>query len=343
MTETRPPTDSSTSTSPLGAPRRPDTPDAADTPLHGALGEELLLVQAQSAARSGDLAAARRLLEDVTGSSAAPPRDVLDLLARVHAQCGEFEEADRCWERVQAADPQDRDAAAGRALVARIRSGRSPARPRVGKGARLGAVALVAACAASFAGVALADAFDSPSASDSTSAEQRADRATARADRATRRAEKLAARVAELEDGAGQRRGELAAQVAGLDRALSFPGVRVERHTGSVRVVFQEALFVGGEQLTPEGAAALAELGRRLAGQDATVKVVGHVAAVPGADVSGGSPLALWRAMVAVRTLSDHSGRPLSSFTTAGGDARHAPHRDIDLNRTVTLTVAPTP
>lgn len=279
------------------------------------------------------------MLKGVAGTSATPSRDVLDLLARVHAQCGEFEEADRCWEWLQAADPRDRDAAAGRALVARIQSGRSPARPRVGRGARLVAAALVAACATSFAGAALAGAFGS--ASDSTPAEQRADRATARADQEARRAERLAARVAELEHGVGKDGGRLTSQVAELDRALSFPGVRVERHTDSVRVVFRDAPFSEGEQLTPQGAVALAELGRRLSGQRGAVSVVGYAAAVPGVDVSGGSPLALWRAMVAVRALSDHSGRPFSSFTTASGDTRRAPYREVDLNRTVTVTVAP--
>ncbi|MEU8635391.1 hypothetical protein AB0C38_24780 [Amycolatopsis sp. NPDC048633] len=88
----------------------------------------LRVAEAASLARSGDLAAAAAVLADAEAAEHARPAE-LDLLARIHAQRGDFEKADLCWARIQATDPEHAGAADGRALIAAIRARRRRARP----------------------------------------------------------------------------------------------------------------------------------------------------------------------------------------------------------------------
>ncbi|MGH3242437.1 MAG: hypothetical protein ACRDNL_18820, partial [Spirillospora sp.] len=69
------------------------------TTASDALRAELTMDRARSAARAGDLDTALRLLSELDNAKAAGPA-ALDLLARVHAQRGEYKEADACWARV---------------------------------------------------------------------------------------------------------------------------------------------------------------------------------------------------------------------------------------------------
>ncbi|HEX8343866.1 MAG TPA: hypothetical protein VF657_03870, partial [Actinoplanes sp.] len=92
---------------------------------------ELAVDQIRATARAGDLEAAVRALD--TADAADHPA-ALDLLARVHAQRGEWAEADRCWSRVQAVSPAHSAAAAGRRTVDEILAHRRRPQPWWGPG-----------------------------------------------------------------------------------------------------------------------------------------------------------------------------------------------------------------
>ncbi|MFD0110386.1 tetratricopeptide repeat protein, partial [Streptomyces sp. NPDC127164] len=151
-----------------GGPESAGTPPS---PAH-ALRVALLVSRARTAARSGDLDGALRLLRDADtvgpgtrtragdrpghrttdpdDPAVADHRDVLDLLARVHAQRGEPEQAAAHWRRVLEIDPEDAAATAALARIDRL-GGRGPraalARHRAGT-ALAAAVCAVAAVTA---------------------------------------------------------------------------------------------------------------------------------------------------------------------------------------------------
>jgi type VI secretion system protein ImpK len=305
--------------------------------LAAALDAEFVVARARAASRRGDLDEAARLLRDLD-ATAAPSAAVLDLLARVHAQRGELAEADACWARVQAVDPDDADAAAGRALIAEIDSKRRRTRP-VLHPAR--AVLLAAALAGVIAAGAVIWSGPINAAPPPDQLTAGGPDAAARLQDEIRRADELERRVATLEaerDGSATR---LADAVDALARDLAMPGVLLEKRPDAVRVVFEEGLFSRSDEITPAGAAMLSELGRRLAGMDVSTTVVGHAVAVPGGPASGGSVVALARALVAARELADASGVPLTSFTLVSADQAQGPFPDPARNRTVTLLVTP--
>jgi hypothetical protein len=70
------------------------------------------------------------------------------------------------------------------------------------------------------------------------------------------------------------------------------------------------------------------------------VTVVGHVVAVPGGRIRGGSWVALARAQVVAARLAAESGLPLTSFTLRSADQTDGPHPWAARNRTVTLLIA---
>ncbi|PZS29312.1 MAG: hypothetical protein DLM59_13075 [Pseudonocardiales bacterium] len=120
-----------------------------------------------------------------------------------------------------------------------------------------------------------------------------------------------------------------------------MPGLVVTPRAGGVRGVFDQGLFAGSDHLTPTGAALLARLGRRMAGRGLSVTVTGHVVAVPGGRTSGGSVVALARALVAAQVLARSSAMPLTPFTLLSADQTQGPFPDPARNRTVTLLVVP--
>ncbi|MFC7892244.1 tetratricopeptide repeat protein [Streptomyces sp. NPDC057381] len=304
--------------------------ESADTPSPAhALRVALLVSRARTAARSGDLDGALRLLRD---ADTADHRDVLDLLARVHAQRGEPERAAAHWRRVLELDPEDAAATAGLARIDRL-GGRGPRAALARHRAGTALAAAVCAVAAVTAGtVVLADGAgerpERPGPSQADLVEQRARQLVAE-----RRAERARDR-----DRAAARRAEAAEELA---RTLRAPGILPRVHGDAVEVVFADGLFSRGAELTPAGAGRLAVLGERLAGRRPHVEIRGHAATVPGAPTSGGSVVALWRALVAARELSTATGRPLTDFTTISADQREAPYADPAKNRTVTVTVTP--
>ncbi|MGW0374538.1 hypothetical protein ACWDZW_37810, partial [Streptomyces coeruleorubidus] len=62
----------------------------------------LLVSRARGLARAGEPDGALRLLREAESTETGEHRDVLDLLARLHAQRGERAEAAECWQRVLA-------------------------------------------------------------------------------------------------------------------------------------------------------------------------------------------------------------------------------------------------
>jgi len=299
--------------------------------LDAALDVEFAVARARSAARRGHLDEAARLLRDLD-ATAASSRTALDLLARVHAQRGEFPEADACWVRVQAIDPDDADAAAGRQVIAEIESRRRRTRPVLHPG-RVGLLA------AALAGVVVVGTMiwlgpnDPAAPPDQPTATRLQDE--------IQRADELQRRLATLEATRAGSAARLADALDALAADLAMPGVLVEQRPDAVRVVFEEGLFTRSDDIAPAGEALLVELGSQLAGMDVSTTVVGHVVAVPGGRTSGGSVVALARALAAARELADAGGVPLTSFTLVSADQAQGPYPDPARNRTVTLLVAP--
>ncbi|MFJ8464320.1 tetratricopeptide repeat protein [Streptomyces swartbergensis] len=301
-----------------------------------ALDVVLLVSRARGLARAGELDSALRLLRQAEGTDLGGHRDVLDLRARVHAQRGETAEAAQCWQRVLAGHPQDAEARAGLARLGRTGPVAALGRHR----ARTALVAAACVVTAVVAGV--VTTLDGPG-----TARADTDRAAGRQspggqDKPGGRNPGDGATGASGAEGAGQDKDPAAARrSAALAHDLRAPGLRVTVRGDAVEVVFAQGLFSEGAQLTPAGARQLALLGERLGGRHLAVTVHGHAATVPGAPRSGGSVIALWRALVAARELGAASGEPLTAFTTDSADQRDAPHPDPARNRTVTLVISP--
>lgn len=300
-----------------------------------ALDVVLLVSRARGLARAGQLADALRLLGEAESTGPGGHRDVLDLRARVHAQRGETAEAAECWQRVLALHPDDPAARAGLARLGRTG-------PVAALGRHRARTALVAAaCVVTAVVVGVVTTLDGPPA-----ARAGTDRAgTDRAAGAQSPGASATAGGGQENPGAGGEKdpaadAAAARRVAALAHDLRAPGLRSTVHGDSVEVAFTQGLFSEGAQLTPEGARQLARLGERLGGRQLAVTVHGHAATVPGAPRSGGSVVALWRALVAARELSAASGEPLTAFTTDSADQRDAPYPDPARNRTVTLVVS---
>ncbi|MFJ4978529.1 tetratricopeptide repeat protein [Streptomyces coeruleorubidus] len=281
----------------------------------------LLVSRARVLARAGELEGALRLLREAEATETGGHRDVLDLRARVHAQRGETAEAAECWQRILTRHPQDPSAKAGLARLGRTGPVAALGRHR----ARTALVAAACAVTAVVAGV--VTTLDGPG--------------TARADTDRAAGGHRSPRVSATAEGGQEEDQAEARRAAALADDLRAPGRRVTVHGGNVEVDFTQGLFSEGARLTPAGARQLALLGDRLGGRHLSVTVHGHAATVPGAPRSGGSVVALWRALVAARELSAASGEPLTAFTMDSADQRDAPYPDPARNRTVTLVISP--
>ncbi|WP_407560309.1 tetratricopeptide repeat protein [Streptomyces sp. 184] len=326
-----------TASGPGGGAGTTSAPDPGNGPGHGAAGTlraALLVARVRTAARAGDLDDALRLLraaETRDARSVAERPDVLDLFARVHAQRGELDAAATYWRRVRTRHPDDPSAAAGLARIARL-DGTGPRASLARHRTRTAVVAAVCAVAVVATGaVALVD--DEPSGPSRTQPVAASEQQIEQRVREELAAAEQSARARE------DSRREAAAR--DLARTLGSPGLRPQVRGGSVEVAFTEGVFSEGAELTPEGAASLTALGERLTALDARVAIHGHAATVPDAPRSGGSVLALWRALIAARELSASSGRPLTDFTTSSADQREAPYAQDAKNRTVTVVVTP--
>ncbi|MET9679240.1 tetratricopeptide repeat protein [Streptomyces coeruleorubidus] len=301
----------------------------------GARDVVLLVSRARALARSGELDGALRLLREAEATESGGHRDVLDLRARVHAQRGETAEAAECWRRVLARHPQDPAAEAGLARLGRTG-------PVAALGRHRARTALVAAACVTAVVAGVLTTLDGPrparADTDRAAGGTRSPRASATAEGGQGPGDGASATA-----GGGHEKDAAAAarRAAALAHDLRAPDLRVTAHGESVEVAFTQGLFSEGAQLTPAGARHLALLGERLGGRHLAVTVHGHAATVPGAPRSGGSVVALWRALVAARELGAASGEPLTAFTTASADQRDAPYPDPARNRTVTLVITP--
>jgi hypothetical protein len=269
-------------------------------------------------ARAGRLAAAASVLTtaEATGNAG------LDLLARIHAQRGDLEQADLCWARVQATDPEHPGAAAGRATIEAIRARRRLRRPLLRPAWVAVAGAMVVAV------VAVGGSSEGPVAD-----------TVPPAGCASTRVAELEQQLAAQETAAARHEAALNATAALVTQA----GVTVRTAPDAVEVRFPGGLYDTGDQLSADGRQRLRQLGTALSRAGGTITVVGWTVAVPGGPPSGGSPVAWSRARAAARELAAASGLPLTRFTLAGGDQGAPPFPDPASNRTVTLRISPSP
>jgi flagellar motor protein MotB len=129
------------------------------------------------------------------------------------------------------------------------------------------------------------------------------------------------------------------------------PALDVRAEPDKLVVAFPDSPFGGaGAQLSPEGDAALGELGRRLAPRigRVAVRVAGHTDEVlprPGSPFADNESLALARALAAARRLADATGQPLESIAlaAAGADRAPFPNTSAQANRTITIEIVPVP
>ncbi|MCR6489826.1 hypothetical protein M8542_44145 [Amycolatopsis sp. OK19-0408] len=282
------------------------------------LAASLSAAEAAALARAGDLTRAAAILAELDAAGDAGPAE-FDLLARIHAQRGDLDQADLSWARAQATDPEHPGAAAGRATIEAIRARRRPPRPLL-RPSRAAAVVLVAGLVALGVSV-TGGSTDSPPPAGRDSA-----------------------RVAQLEQQLGAQEAAAARREAAVNAAaaaVAQPGVTVRTTPDAVEVRFSGGLYRSGDQLTAEGKQRLRRLGSALSGTGGTITVIGWTVAVPGGPAAGGSPVAWSRARVAAVELAAASGLPLTRFTLAGGDQDDPPFRDPASNRTVTLRISP--
>ncbi|RBQ16286.1 flagellar motor protein MotB [Spongiactinospora rosea] len=281
------------------------------------IGRELALAQARALARAGRLDEAAELLADPGLESDVA---TLDLLARVHAQRGDLDLADRYWADAERLAPGRADIAAGRRRIAALRpaSGRRPRRlPVRTTGAVLAAVAVLAllidirsqtaalrAAPPPVATVTVPAAPPMPTPSPSPS------------------------------------------EIDVLDRMnLRIPGVRVRRSPQEISVAFQEPLFSRDTTLTRRGRAALDRLGARLAAHAGGIEVavIGHTdrqVMPPGGEYTGNTELGLARALQVREILRAKALIPTARFAVSSMGAAMPPFRDDARNRTVTLRIS---
>ena len=265
----------------------------------------------------------------------------LDLLARVNAQRGLWEEADQCWAQVQEELPDDAAATEGRRVVAGIIAGKRRSRPLVGPGV-VGVLAGLVVAAVVASGILFwPDNDDVPAAGPTPSASPTA-APSAGADELAeekRRADELQRRLAQLDADKRAAAAKLSGQLDAIAAEVRVPGVVVRREPDAVRVLFERGLFSAGTELTPQADAVLARLAPKLA--HAKVTVIGHSVVEPGGRPTGGTRTALARARLASQHLADAGKLPLTTFTLTSADQSKPPFPDAARNRTVTLLLTP--
>ncbi|WP_158848833.1 OmpA family protein [Saccharothrix deserti] len=276
-----------------------------------ALACDVRLAEAAEQARAGDYRQALATLDLLP----ADHPDRLDLVARIHAQCGSYAAAEAAWREVLRVRPDDAAALRGCALISRIRAGRRLRRPVPITGVAAGAAVL---------GVALLWPVTS-------TVEHGLELPRSAVVESVPEPE-----PEPVPDRGSQRLDDLA-------RSLTTPDVVVERGDSDVRVTFREGLFGPDDtDLTPAGRQTLERWAAVLAGRDVRVTVLGHTATVPGGPTAGGSPVALARAGAAAEVLAAAGGLPLTTFVVGSADQSNVPHpTDQTRNRTVTLLVVP--
>lgn len=288
-------------------------------------------------ARAGYYDSARRALDEFAGPDSTEV-DVLDLLARVHAQQGDLVAADKAWAHVERLDPDHTGARAGRR---RIRETWSAGRSRLGHRAGAALAALLLAGGGVAAGWSLAPR--PVSAEPPRNGEVLAELAG------------LHGQVTDLREEIGDLRADgahAAESLRSIRAALDDPRWTVRSDGGALAVTFREAVFLaGGAEMSDDGRAALADVGDRLgrAGvpSDLDVTVVGHTsdtAPVQGGPYADNAAVGLARALAAAEVVAGGAALPLSAVdvATSGDVAPPFPNTDEagrTRNQTVTLTI----
>jgi flagellar motor protein MotB len=294
------------------------------------------LAHAALLARNGEYTEAEKVLRELGGRDSTHPA-VLDLLARIHAQRGELFDADECWALALRLDDDFAAARTGRKRIAVLVSQRS--RPRTGWVVL--AVVLVAAAigAAGMAGAQLSGDRSDPAVRAELDDIQDGQRKQAdRLDDLDARLDQTVLRQQQVLD-------NLTTALAGN------PALVARADAGAVVVTFSTGVFCTGVQLSDTGAAALADLVRRLgpAVADVTITVVGHTEDAQVSRSSGyttNAELGLARATIAAERMSEASGLPLSTFSLSSAAAAAPPFPNTTpqsraQNRTVTVVMRP--
>lgn len=292
-------------------------------------------------ARAGRYDAARRLL-DAVGGQHSDDVEVLDLLARVHAQRGDLARADACWARVEDLDPEHTGARDGRRRIRAMWSGK-----RTGGGLVL--VGAAAACLLlASGGVATGWALAS------RPADQQADPAVAQ-ELARLRHDLSQIRTATPPPSDGATPGTTAREAAlrEVRDALGDPRWTTTLDARSVLVTFRDPVFeAGGAETSRSGADTLTSLAGLLGDlADVEVTVVGHTsdtAPVPGSRYLDNAEVSLARALAAAQVISSGGGIPLSAVDVAGAGDVDPPYPNSDeanraRNQTVTVAIEVVP
>lgn len=292
-------------------------------------------------ARAGRYDAARRVL-DAVGGQDSDDVEVLDLLARVHAQRGDLAQADACWARVEHLDPEHTGALDGRRRIRAMWSGK-----RTGGGLVLGAAAACLLLAGG--GVATGRALAS------SPPDQQADPAVAQ-ELARLRHDLNQIRTATPPPSDGATPEGTTSREAVLREvpdALGDPRWTTTLDARSVLVTFRDPVFqAGGAETFRSGADTLTGLAGRLEDlADVEVTVVGHTsdtAPVPGSRYLDNAEVSLARALAAAQVISSGSGIPLSAIAVAGAGDVDPPYPNTDeanraRNQTVTVSIEAVP
>ncbi|XVQ09341.1 hypothetical protein ACQP1W_43540 [Spirillospora sp. CA-255316] len=313
-------------------PQSAPTPASAPEPEPEPAVREVVLAQARELARAGRYAEAEELLDGPWNEGG---RDVaaLDLKARIHAQQGRLDEADRCWAEVAERSPGHRAAAEGRRRIAAVReraaTGGFTGRALTARFALRAAAAVVALLAF----VMLADLWADGGPRSEPSAAPSAAVPSAAAPPAAAPGPPAPAAGGDV--------------LAGM--RLDGPGVRVQRRTGEIAVTFDRGLFGSGATLSRQGRAVLNGLGERLRpyGDRITVAVIGHTdrsAVRPGGEYASNVELGTVRATVVREVLRSSARIPTSRFTVSTLAGMMPPYPDEGAgdarNRTVSLRIS---
>lgn len=292
-------------------------------------------------ARAGRYDDARRLL-DAVGGQDSDDVEVLDLLARVHAQRGDLVQADACWARVEQLDPEHTGAREGRRRIRTVWSGK-----RTGGGLVLG----VAAACLLLAGGGVATGW----ALGSRPADQQADPAVAQ-ELTQLRHDLSQLRTATPPPSDGTTPEGTTSREAALREvrdALRDPRWTTTLGARSVLVTFRDPVFeAGGAETSRSGADVLTRLAGPLGDlKDVEVTVIGHTsdtAPVPGSRYLDNAEVSLARALAAAQVISSGSEIPLSAIDVAGAGDVDPPFPNTDeanraRNQTVTVAIEAVP
>jgi flagellar motor protein MotB len=282
--------------------------DATPAGLLGALVSQAVLSKAASLARKGKYATAESLLEQLISSEKGSP-DAMDLLARMHAQQGQFSEAEAFWQRALELEPNSEPYLAGLKRIERIRSRPLWLGILLPMGAAFFAILIV-----------LLVGF------------------TVR-DQIVQLRESLLRKVAEANSG-------IESSIRSSPRiAIDLSSATVKTQENAVVVFFEEGLFLSLADLKPEAGALLSELGKQLQPHTSniSIRVVGHTDDIPVPRswiYRDNTALGMARAVAVAEFLRNSARLPADLFLLQSAGESKAPYpNDTPANRLRNRTV----